>query len=641
MRSFTPLIALIALCGIAPIAFLWSAGAGGTTAAVLLSIANLLGWSIVGAALVMRGHLIRRLQERATKLGLPMGSDSLLSLHEKISQEQSRKSQALSIDLVESRITSKEELSRALEKIVSRTFKVLEAEAAELVLFDKESGGYHSSFVLGRPMAQSGAELVQGSLLDEALHATHPFIAVQPISFAGTVLGSLSVELRKGRVPSLSDKELLKVLALQGTLAIVNSRYNDELLRMKRSSEESVRAKTGFLANLSHELRGPLGIILNAVEVVLEGLCGQVSSEQADVLKMVRQSGQHLLELLNDVLDYAKTESGTIAPDRVAIPVDELLLDITTVLRSQAQQKNHSLNYKSTAQPLSIFCDRRHIRQMMINLLTNAIKYTPPNGQIEVWAERVPGNRVKISVKDNGIGIESAQKHRVFAPFERVESVYTLKQSGTGLGMPLTRRLAELNGGLCDFVSVVGQGSEFWLILPASESGSTPVGVATESQEGPMGHGECIMLVGHNPEERSLLAKYLAHAGFEVSQAESSLQAIEQLRAGPPQLLLIGDDLPEGSEERFLQSVRAVPNAGSVPIVLLTSRAFSFDTERLLRLGVDRCLPKPIELPEMTKTIKETLRSRVARSESPPSSSAADASGLPKGERGPSDDLLH
>jgi len=590
----------------------------------------------------MRGYLTRALQERALKLGLPQADESLLALHERISKEQGRKSQALSLDLIENRISSKEELSRALEKVVGRTFKLLEAEAAELVLFDRESGGYHSSFVLGRPMAQSGAELVRGALLDDALHSKHPGIAVQPISFAGTVLGSLSVELRWGRTPSLSDKELLKVLALQGTLAIVNSRYNEELLRMRRSSEESVRAKTGFLANLSHELRGPLGIILNAVEVVLEGLCGQVSSEQTDVLKMVRQSGQHLLELLNDVLDYAKTESGTIAPEQVAISVDELLVDITTVLRSQAQQKGHSLLYKTTQQPLSILCDRRHIRQMMINLLTNAIKYTPQNGQIEVWAERVPGNRVKISVKDTGIGIDPAQHHRVFAPFERVESVYTLKQSGTGLGMPLTRRLAELNGGLCDFTSVPGQGSEFWLILPASESASSQTSPAIGSQEGPVGTGERLMLVDHQSEERSLLAKYLEHVGFAVSEAESSLQALEQLRTtGLPQLLLIGDDGPEGSEERFLQSVRALPDAGALPIVFLTSRAFTFDTERLLRLGVDRCLSKPIELTDIAKAIKETLRSRALLTQKLSSSSTTDAPALAKGERGGSDDLLH
>ncbi|NDC37867.1 MAG: hypothetical protein EBZ48_07415 [Proteobacteria bacterium] len=339
MRSFVALISLSIICGTAPVASLFLSESSPSIALIAIAICNLLGWSIVAAALLVRRHLMHSIGRKARKLGLQSDQDSLITLYEEISREQGRKSAALSIDLVENKISTHEELSRALEKIVDRTFKLLNAESAELVLFDKESGGCHSSFVLGRPLTNISTERGGGGLLEDVLSRQHSGVILQPISFAGTVLGSLGAQLKSGKLPSHADKELVKVLALQGTLAIINSRYNEELLRMRRSSEESVRAKTGFLANLSHELRGPLGIIINAVEVVIEGLCGPISEEQADTLKMVRQNGQHLLELLNDVLDYAKSESGTISPEPVQLPVDDLLLDVTAVLRVQAQQR--------------------------------------------------------------------------------------------------------------------------------------------------------------------------------------------------------------------------------------------------------------------------------------------------------------
>lgn len=622
-------------------ALLWGSGASSSTPLLLLSALNLLGWSVVSAAIIIRRHLIRTLGERAGRLGVSSMDKSLLGLYELISKEQVRKSQALSMDLIENRISSSEELSRALEKIVGRTFKLLEAESAELVLFDQDSGGYHSSFVLGRPMNQNQAELTRTSLLDTGLTRSHPGLAMQPISFGGTVLGSLCVELKQGRLPSQTDKELLKVLALQGTLAIVNSRYNEELLRMKRSSEESVRAKTGFLANLSHELRGPLGIIINAVEVVLEGLCGPVSQDQADTLKMVRQNGQHLLELINDVLDYAKTESGTIAPERVQVVVDDLLIDVTNVVRSQAQQKNHTLVCRPADAPLTILCDRRHIRQMMINLLTNAVKYTPPGGRIEVWAERTPGSRVKILVKDSGIGIEPSQHHRVFAPFERADNAYTIKQVGTGLGMPLTRKLAELNGGICSFDSTAGKGSTFWLIFPAIEYATQPPQDLLPRSLAPQAHGERLLLIDRSDSERPLLAKYLEHVGFVVDQAAEPKDALPRLAHNDYKLVLLGNDLADDSDERFIAELRALPSSGSLPVMVLSSRAFAFDVEKYLKLGIDRCLTKPLELQEIASAILDVMRSH-GPSTSPKSEPLTGANQPPGGSHKPkSDDLLH
>ncbi|NDC37866.1 MAG: response regulator [Proteobacteria bacterium] len=240
------------------------------------------------------------------------------------------------------------------------------------------------------------------------------------------------------------------------------------------------------------------------------------------------------------------------------------------------------------------------------------LSHTPPGGRIEVWAERSPGNRIKIQVKDSGIGIETAQRHRVFAPFERVENSYTVKQTGTGLGMPLTRRLAELNGGLCDFESSPGQGSTFWLLLPAAEYTAHPELAISPTAPVPTGSGEQLLLIGRGDADRPLLAKYLEHAGYRVTQADEPSEVLQQLRQTQYQLVLLGDEFTDLPNIELLRDIRTMPEGGALAIVLLSSRAFSFDVERYLRAGVDRCLSKPLELKEFVAAIQEVLASRRA-----------------------------
>ena len=611
-------------------------------AIALLAFINVVGWSAVATAFIAQRDLHDELLKIATQSGIAEpGRAPFLKLFYSITRELERKNQALSVDLIERKISSRQELSRALEGIVGRAFKLLDAESAELALFDKESGAYHTSFVLGKPFSSSAQAMLAGASGEEESADIAPDIMIQPISFAGAVLGSLRIGLKRHRAPSHSDQELLRVLAVQGTLAIVNSRYNEEMLKMKRASDESLRAKTGFLANLSHEIRGPLGIILNAVEIVLDGLCGAVTDDQRDTLKMVRQNGEHLLELINDVLDYAKSESGKITPERVQIIVNDLLIDVSNVVRTQAQQKGHKLVCKPSDEALAILCDRRHIRQMMINLLTNSIKYTPSGGTIEVWAERYPGSKIKIVVQDSGVGIEPAQRHKVFAAFERVDNAYSIKQSGTGLGMPLTKRLAEVNGAMIDFDSTPGKGSRFWLIFPAVEYSRQAIAEqAREEVVTAVGHGERILIADEEAQERDMVVKYLEHSGFSVRGASSADEALELLRAERFDMLVLGNNLVDDANEKFLERVRAIPDHAGIPVVLVSSRAFIFDVEKYLKIGIDRCLSKPLSLKALGQSVREIIDARPA-----PARGTEDGGKEPRAARVnarlKSDDVLH
>ncbi len=537
-------------------------------------------------------------------------SQNLHEMAKKISADFLKKYESLVPRFIHSKLSSRDELSRSLQQIVSLAYKLLDAESAEVSLFDKEVGMYLSSFLIGKPLKGSAQAMLSRAIeKDIGEEEDVPGVLVHPIAFAGTVLGSLRVAFRDGRKPNQSESEVMELLSLQSSIAIINSQYTQELLRMKRLSDETVRAKTGFLANLSHEIRGPLGIMLNATELVYEGLCGPITDDQKETLEMLRQNGRHLLELINDVLDYAKAESGKVSVNKEDIAVDEFLRDICKVVRVQAESKKHKLTQRQNAEMLFISCDNRHLRQILINILTNAIKYTPEGGEIDVFAERTPAGKVKINVKDSGIGIDSSQRSKVFGAFERVEHSYSMKQTGTGLGMSLTRRLVELNGGVIDFSSSAGHGSHFWLLFDAQD----PENTVTSSQstdkitEVVSGIGKTILMVSKRSQESKTIARYLAKYGFPLAYAEDSEESLKIMHNETIRLVLIDNSSLDTSSDELIRKIRDDSSSSNTPIVLLSSRAFEFDVEKYLRMGVDRCITTPVELNVITKICHEVI----------------------------------
>jgi signal transduction histidine kinase/CheY-like chemotaxis protein len=600
------ILAVVALIAVVPLAnFIAGEPAKLLSGAPLVAL-HFLGWVLVLSLILNRMQLRESLAPYLSSFGIESDEYSLESALSMLLQEISRKNEVLSMNLLERKIADKDELSRVLERIVSLARAKLQAESAELSLYDHETGQYTSSFVFGKPFRSSAQAMLSGASSGTTTDE-HLDVMIQPIAFAGSVLGSLRVALQPGRIPSLADRQLLTLLALQSGLAVLNAQYSEQLLRLRAASEESVKAKTGFLANLSHELRGPLGIITNAVELVVDGLCGPVSEDQAETLQMVRQNAEHLLELVNDVLDFAKVESGKVVPQKADILVSDILSDIAAVVRKQAEQKSHTLRVLASDDALAIRCDRRHFRQMLINLLTNAIKYTPEKGSIEIWAERAPGNRVRINVKDSGVGIDSRDRNKVFVPFIRLDNAYSLSQVGTGLGLSLTKRLAEVNGGTLNFESVPQQGSRFWLNFPAAD----PAQAFAEDQalELPKvrGNGDQVLLIQHHQGERAVLARYLEAQGFRLGLCSDQVEATELLDQQRPKLIVIDSDMLVHGGKQFVQKIREHLKSTATPIILISSRGFVFDIENYLKLGIDRCLVKPVQLRELAFTARKLI----------------------------------
>jgi len=606
------IFAVVALIlGVSPIII---TAKGGLSIAFALSFLNCTGWLIVAWAFVSRVIIHSELEKALKEIHSSELKGNLLTKFTRFLRETTRYYRA-SHELQINDNTRELDVGVNLQKVLHYTYQELNAQAVQILLFDDSSGSSSRLMSLGMPSLASSQDILEGVNRERNLASitrgpNGNIILRQPLRFARTTFGILCVELGNGVELDSSDIQTLFLLATQASLMLIDAEFSTELLRMKKLSEESVRAKTGFLANLSHEIRGPLGIILNGVELIIDGLCGPVTEMQSETLKMVKGNSEHLLDLVNDVLDYAKVEAGKVNAKPVEIQLHELLDDLTGIVRSQAIEKKHKLVLKPVDQTLGMSCDKRHSRQMLINLLTNAIKYTPEGGEITVWAEKDGDNKVKVLIKDTGVGIPKDQAQKVFSAFERVEDQYSKAQTGTGLGMPLTKRLAQVNGGDVDFVSEAGKGSTFWLSMPFVEIKAKEQQSDAESGEQkvePQGNGEEILIVDYDPAAREMLGKYLGHQGFKIIHATNGSEVLSILKQNNIQLAVVENDMPDSSGEDMISAIRGTPKAAAVPIILLSSRAFVFDIERFLKLGVDRCLSKPVSLNEIAQTARRLI----------------------------------
>jgi signal transduction histidine kinase/CheY-like chemotaxis protein len=497
-------------------------------------------------------------------------------------------------------IESGKQLSITLQKLASATYKETSALGVEICLYDKDSGRYHQSIVVGKPFRDP---------IDEALknntNSDDGFCITDLIHFAGIMVGAVRCSYRKA--PDDEIRDYLKVLVQQINLAVVNCNFVAQMQLAQKSAQDSIRAKTGFLASLSHELRGPLGIILNASEIVRDELAGPVNSQQKDMLSMVLKNGEHLLDLLNDVLDYARIESGKVQPQKTSLEIPGALQELLTVVRVQAHSKKQKLQLQCDITS-NIECDRRHFRQVIINLLTNAIKYTPPEGSILVSVEAVLGGKIKITVTDSGCGIAPEDRDKVFSPFERIQKGYAAEQSGTGLGLSLTQKLVQINGGFIDFESSPGKGSSFFVSFNESKTKDDKLdsSSALNKQENVNGAGREVIFIAKETDENKLIIDYLkdkqfvVHAVYQpaVTSSDSYLSA---------SVIILDDSIASILGAEAANVVRRSLGLYSIPLMFLSTKAFEFEVQDMLRNGVDRFISKPCSLKDLSFAVLETI----------------------------------
>ncbi|NWG07251.1 MAG: HAMP domain-containing histidine kinase [Chloroflexi bacterium] len=334
--------------------------------------------------------------------------------------------------------------------------------------------------------AESGFAFVYDALqvisLDEPLVETELDL-VNPLTVQGEVIGHLGIT--RTRELSPEDVHLATALASQVSIHLETLRLTEELQKRALELQELDRLKNAFLANMSHELRTPLNSILGFTDVMLEGLDGELTEYMETDLRLIQKNGQHLLHLINDVLDMAKIESGRMNLHPETFKVHGILEEVCSITSSLASEKNISLFIEDNSdRDIEIYADNTRVRQIMINLVNNAIKFTE-QGRIAISVKPVDGARVLITIKDTGIGIPPDKLDLIFQEFTQVDSSTTRKVGGTGLGLPISRRLAEMHGGRlwAESTGIEGEGSTFFVELPV-EARITEIVEAQEKQNG-------------------------------------------------------------------------------------------------------------------------------------------------------------
>jgi signal transduction histidine kinase/HAMP domain-containing protein len=286
-----------------------------------------------------------------------------------------------------------------------------------------------------------------------------------PLLREDRLIGGLVVRRKKAGEFPAPVVNLLQTFATQSVLAIENARLFREIDEKGRQLELANRHKSEFLSNMSHELRTPLNAIIGFSEVLLERMFGEMNEKQEDYLKDIHSSGQHLLSLINDILDLAKVEAGRMELNLTTFDLCAAIGNALTLIRERAMHHGIALATEIDSQLGELNADERKLKQILLNLLSNAVKFTPEGGRITVGA-RLLRDMVEIAVNDTGIGIAPKDQAAVFEEFKQVGRDYTRKAEGTGLGLALTRKLVELHGGAMRLESEPGKGSTFSFTLP-------------------------------------------------------------------------------------------------------------------------------------------------------------------------------
>jgi PAS domain S-box-containing protein len=411
-----------------------------------------------------------------------------------------------------------------------------------------------------------------------------------------------------------------RVLAAPDGLLIVTrdvtgqAALEEDLRMAKLAAEQANEAKSEYLSRMSHELRTPLNAILGFAQLLdLDDLADQ----QRDNLGHIMSGARHLLSLINEVLDIAAIEAGRLSLSLEPVALAEVAAETVSLIRPLADQHQIALTGPNVSCGTHVLGDRQRLKQVLLNLLSNAVKYNREGGSVQLDCEPVPEGRLRIKVTDTGLGIPPEAVGRLFIPFERVASQPS-RIEGTGLGLPLSKRLAEAMGGTLELVSAPQQGSTFWIELPLAEA---PVRQAERQldegarpaaeQPTPTGPDLTVLYIEDNLSNLQLVERVLGRRpGVRLISAMRPQLGLDLAGQHHPDLILLDLHLPDMPGEAVLRRLRSSPATADIPVAILSADARPALIERLLAEGVRGFLTKPLDVKELLGLIDSIAAER-------------------------------
>jgi signal transduction histidine kinase/CheY-like chemotaxis protein len=456
----------------------------------------------------------------------------------------------------------------------------------------------------------------------------------------GAVCGHLAVMDTRERDWADADVDVLRLFSLrsaaeleriryQGDLEAANSALRqanerlegeiaqraameEQLAAAKNVAESANRAKSAFISQMSHELRTPLNGILGYAQL-LQRENGGSGERLADGLGIIERSGEHLLKLVNDLLDLAKIEAGKLELTRDRVNLRELVEHVANLARVRAANAGLTLQVEMNADILAdVVTDERVVRQILLNLLGNAVKFTEPGGRVTLRVLGEPMDsghyRVRFTVEDSGIGIEAEELARIFEPFHRITSAERVVE-GTGLGLPITQRLVAALGANLTVTSHRGAGSKFVVeidfeLAPAPQ----PAMISAAEIEGYSGNTRIVLVADDDHDNRALVSQLLESVGFLVQSVSNGFEAIQRVRSIRPDLIITDLVMPVVDGMELMRTLRAEQALNSIPVIAMSASASEYAREEALQAGCSGFISKPLRLTSLLEIVGAQLR---------------------------------
>jgi signal transduction histidine kinase/DNA-binding response OmpR family regulator len=432
------------------------------------------------------------------------------------------------------------------------------------------------------------------------------------------------IEIRSGdELGALADEFNRMAEQLEATYATLERRVEERTVELRQSLEanavllEELEAKTrevaaashqksAFLANMSHELRTPLNAVIGFSEVLRDRLFGPLSDKQAEYLDDIHASGKHLLALINDVLDLAKIEAGRGELELSDMDIRLCLEQGVGMIRERAARGGVDVRLDAPDDLGTVRADERRVKQVVVNLLANAVKFTPELGRVEVVARR-EADSVRVTVRDTGVGIAPEDQERVFEEFEQATTPEA--REGTGLGLSLARRFIEAHEGRLTMESVLGEGSAFTFTLPVAGPARAAEPAPTAEAERalppePLGGRDLVLVVEDDPRAAKLQAVHLGEAGFDVVVAGSAEEGLEAARRLHPAVVTLDVLMPGRDGWDFIAEAKGDPGIAEIPIVVVS---IVDEPLRGFALGAVDYLVKPVSGPRLVSAVARAL----------------------------------